>query len=480
METTRPTLALIGGRMVGAAATFAIPMVLVRIFTPEEVGTYRELFLIFTSFYVLLQVGVPESLYYFVPRRSEPAGPVVANTVLALGAIGAACIVAGPWAAPAVARWFGNDALQEHLPLLAVFLGLMLAAAGLEIVMISRRRYALAAVTYAASDALRAAALILPPLVVGGVRALLYGAVVFAALRLGYLLVYLGREFGAELRLHLPSWKRQLAYTLPFGAAVTLEVLQVNYHQYAVASWFDEATFAIYSLGCLQIPIVELLGTSAINVMMVAMADRAGDRSALLSLWQSTVARLALMFVPMVALLLLVARDLITLLYTETYAAAAPIFMLSLVFIVLYALPVDGALRVFARTRFILGMNIFRLAFIASAIGWFVGAFGLLGAMLVTIAATAIVKIAALWRIGALLQAGPTELLPWRSLAGTVVATAVALVPAYLAQAWLVVPKLASLAVVSLVFGATCLAILTLFRGASMFRPWTPLTERAR
>jgi O-antigen/teichoic acid export membrane protein len=480
MDTTRPTLALIGGRMVGAVATFAIPMVLVRVFTPDEVGTYRQLFLIFTSLYVLLQFGVPESLYYFVPRRKEPGGPFVANTVLVLGVVGAVCIALAPWAAPAVARWFDNPALLPHLPWLAVFLGLMLAAAGLEIVMVSRRRYALAAVTFAGSDALRAAALVLPPLIFGGVRAMLFGAVAFAAVRLAYQLAYLGREFGAELRLRLPSWKIQLAYALPFGAAVSVEVLQVNYHQYAVASWFDPATFAIYSLGYTQIPVVELLGTSAINVMMVAMADQAGNRDALLGLWQGTVSRLALMFVPMVALLLLVAHDLITLLYTEAYAASVPIFMVSLTFILLYTLPVDGALRVFARTRFILGMNLFRLAFIAAAIGWFVGAFGLFGAMLVTIAATAIVKLAALWRIGTLLHASPVELLPWRSLATTAAATAIALVPAYLVQAWMDLPKLFSLAIVSVVFGATCLAVLAVFRGAPMLRALMPQTERAR
>jgi O-antigen/teichoic acid export membrane protein len=477
-ETTRPTIALIGGRMIGAVATFAIPTVLVRAFTPEEVGTYRELFLIFTSLYVLLQFGVPESLYYFVPRRQEPGGRFVANTVLLLGVMGAGCMVAGPWAAPMVARALDNPALEPLLPLLAVFLGLMLAAAGLEIVMISRRRYGLAAVTYAGSDALRAAALVLPPLLFGGVRALLYGAVAFAAIRVAYLLGYIVREFGPELRVDLPSWKIQLAYAIPFGAAVTLEILQVYYHQYAVASWFDTATFAVYSLGYLQIPVVELLGTSAINVMMVAMADRAGDRDALLALWRSTVSRLALMFVPMVTLLLLVAHNTITLLYTDAYAASVPIFMLSLAFILLYALPVDGALRVFARTRFIFGMNLFRLTFIALTIGWFVGAFGVLGAMLVTVVATAIVKVAALWRISGLLEAGPIALLPWRALGGTVAASAIAVVPAYVVQGWLVVPKIVNLAIVGIVFGAVCLAMLAIFRGAPALRAMLPQTAR--
>jgi O-antigen/teichoic acid export membrane protein len=480
MDTTRPTLALIAGRLVGAAATFAIPALLVRALDPTEVGTYRELFLIFTSVYLLAQFGLFETLYYFVPRRDESAGAFVANTVLALAAVGLLCVAIGPWAAPSAAAWFGNPVLERHLPFLAAFLGLMLVAAGLEVVMTARRRYAAAAVTYAGSDLLRAAALALPPLVFGTVQSLLVGAVAFAALRVICLVRFLRQEFGASLRLSRARWAEQLAYAVPFGAAATIEVLQVNYHQYAVARWFDTQTFAIYSIACLQIPVVELLGASAINVMMVAMAERAGDARAVLALWHQTIARLALMFVPMVALLLLVAHDLITFLYTDAFAASAPIFMLSLAFIVMYALPVDGALRVFARTRFILGMNVFRLAFIAATIGGFVSAFGLMGAMLSTVAATALVKLAALVRIRQLLGVPATELLPWRALARTLAATAVAAAAAALVNAGWALPAPVSLLVVSLVFGVTCLAILTALHARPVLRALLPQEERAR
>lgn len=480
MDITRPTLALISGRLVGAVATFAIPLVLVRVFTVEEFATYRQLFLIFGTLVLLLQFGLAESLYYFVPREGEAGGRFAANTVVALAALGGAAALAGVWVAPAIARWWNNAALEPLLPLLAVFLALMVTTVGLEIVMITRRRYALAAVTYAVSDAVRAAALLLPAVLLGSVRALLVGAIAAGLFRLVWLIAYLRREFGGSLRPHRPSWVAQLAYTLPFGAAVTIEILQFNYHQYAVASWFDPATFAIYSVACLQIPLVELLGTSAINVMMVAMADPGADTRTRLSLWHATVSRLAVMFLPLVGLVLLVARDLITLLYTDAFAAAAPIFMLSMAFIVMYAIPVDGALRVFARTRFILGMNIFRLVFIAAAIGAFVSAFGLIGAMLVTVIATACVKVAALWRISRLLGVPAVAVLPWRPLAATTAAVLVALVPAAVVHAALALPALLHLTVVGLVFGVTYLALLALAHARPALRAIVPQEERAR
>jgi O-antigen/teichoic acid export membrane protein len=232
-------------------------------------------------------------------------------------------------------------------------------------------------------------------------------------------------------------------------------------------------------VACLQLPIVDLLGTSTINVMMVAMAERDGDRRAMLALWHATIARLTMVFLPLVTLLFLVADDLITLIYTEAFSASVPIFRLSLVFILLFAIPVDGALRVFARTRFILGMNVFRLAFIAASIGWFIGAFGLIGAMVTPVLATALVKLGALWRIRRLLEVRAVDLIPWRSLAANVTAVAIAAVPAWLVKIELDLPQLASIAVVSAVFAVACLAILGATRALqTTIGPVIPHQER--
>ena len=73
--------------------------------------------------------------------------------------------------------------------------------------------------------------------------------------------------------------------------------MQVNYHQWVVAARFDAATFAIYAVGCLQIPLIDLVYTSTCNVMMVRMAELAACEvvrtNAVLALWHDTTARLA-------------------------------------------------------------------------------------------------------------------------------------------------------------------------------------------
>jgi Na+-driven multidrug efflux pump len=186
------------------------------------------------------------------------------------------------------------------------------------------------------------------------------------------------------------AWRGQLLYALPFGLAVAVEIVQANLHQYFVASRFNAETFAIYAVGCLQIPLVDLICTSTANVMMVRMAEEtgSGQRRRALALWHDTTFRLATIVFPLAVLLLLTARGIIVSLFTVRYIASVPIFMIWCFTIVPSALSVDAVLRVYARTRFLLGMNLLRLVLISTSIGWFLSTFGLAGAVLVTLLST--------------------------------------------------------------------------------------------
>ena len=459
---SRPTMLLVAGRAVGFVAAFAIPVVLARIFDRAEYGTYKQLFLVFATLYGLAQLGMAESLYYFVPSRSkEAAGRHVANALVTLGAAGVGCLALLYAMRTTVAAWLTNSQLADHLALVGVLLALMLVTALFEIVMIARKQHFAAAVTYAGSDVTRTLLFVLPALGFGGVRGLLVGGVTFGVLRLAAMLAYLWREFGRELRVDLDIWRRQLAYALPFAMAVSVEVVLLNFHQYFVAARFDTATFAIYSVGCLQIPLIDLVMTSSVNVMMVQMAGHAakGETRAAMALWHDTICKLAFIFFPLTVLLLVTAQQVIVALFTANYLASVPIFMIWTLTILPSAFAVDGVLRVYAQTRFLLVMNLVRLVVVVALISWLLTAFGLRGAVLVTLLAMSIVKGMGVVRAAQLFNAPFAEALPWRRLGAIAGRSLVSAVPAYLILHTLTLPALAELACAGAAYGATYLAL---------------------
>jgi O-antigen/teichoic acid export membrane protein len=471
-STLKPAAALMTGRLAGVAISFCIPVALARVFDPGAFGAYKQLFLLYGTLFGIAQVGMAESLFYFVPSDRDRAGRYAVNSLLVLGAAGAACAAALFIGRHAAAAGLGNEALAGAMPLLGIFLALMLASAGLEIVLTARKQYAAAAGAYAGSDLARAALFVVPVLLVRTLDALLYGAIAFAGLRLLTGVALLRREFGPGLGPDAMLLRRQMAYALPFELSVVVEVLQANWHQYAIAHRFDAATFAVYSVGCLQVPLVDLVASSTCNVMMVQMAEEvaAGRTAAALETWRDAVRRLVLVFVPLVGLLVVGARDLIVLLFTDVYVKSVPIFMIWSVAFLLAALPVDGVLRVHADTRYLLFVGLAKLGLVMVLAPLFIARLGLAGGVAAALVAILAGKILALARIRSRLRAPLAVLLPWADLAGVTLIAALSGLAALLAQRALELPPLSSLVATAILYAASWAVLLgglTLLRSRS-------------
>ena len=258
-STSRPALLLVVGRSIGLAASFAIGIVLARLFDPAVFGTYKQFFLVYATLYGVLQLGMAESLYYFVPRQSQHTGRYVANAMVDARGGGPArarqrCTLArtaiGGWLTPELAgirrpaRSFSDvhadvdRARDRHgFPPAAHDGGHHLCD--------FRHRAARCCSSFRHSRS--------PPF--ARCSSARRSSRDFGSLAT---LVALWREFGRDFRIDLSLWRQQLGYALPFALAVGIEVVLINYHQYVVASRFDAATFAIYAVGCLQIPLFDL------------------------------------------------------------------------------------------------------------------------------------------------------------------------------------------------------------------------------
>ena len=458
----RPAFVLMSGRVVGFVAAFAIPVVLARLLDQAAYGTYKQLFLVYGTLYSIAQLGMAESLFYFLPAAERNGGRYLANSMLVLGLSGAACAIILWCARHAVAHWLNNAALTSYLPLLSAYLMLMLTAAVLEIVMTVRKRHFHAFISYALTDLSRAALFIVPVVWSGRLTWLLYGAIAVAALRVAASVIYLRRQYPRELRPDSRLVRSQMHYAVPFSLYVLVEVAQTNLHQYAVSYHFDTATFAIYSVGCLSIPLVDFLTGSAGNVMMVRMREHLVDGSprAVREIWCDTTRKLMLIFAPLVGGLLVVAQPLIVGLFTLRYQASVPVFMVWTIITLFAGLLTDSVLRVYSQIGFLMMLGIVKLALIAAGIGWFLSNFGLLGAVLVVLLTTVISKTLALARIKSVMRCKLEEFLPWRSLLGLILCSAAAALPALWVKSLLPLPPLLSLMAIAPAYGGAYLLIL--------------------
>src|SRR3989441_6056465 len=133
--SARPLLLLTAGRAVAFVATFATPLVLTRVLNQSAFGTYKQLFLVYSTLAGIAQFGMAESLLYFLPFAPRRGGRYVMNALLTLAGSGLVCLGVLVLAGPHLSRWLGNAALSGFSGLLGAWLMVMLPATVLEIVM---------------------------------------------------------------------------------------------------------------------------------------------------------------------------------------------------------------------------------------------------------------------------------------------------------------------------------------------------------
>lgn len=431
-STTKPALLLMIGRAIGYLVSFAMPITLVRIFTPAEFGTYKLVFLIFTTFVGMGQIGMAESLYYFLPRKPEHAGRYVSNTILMLAVSGTLLLGVSWFGAAYVARWWNNPGLVAYLPVLGVSMVFALTSISFETVLVSQNRYGSAAILYGSTDFVRAVILLAAALLTRDLKWLLIGAAFYGALRCLAMGWYLVRRFGPELRPDTRLWKEQLQYAVPFTIACWASF---NPQGFLMGAWVGTATYAIYAVGCLDVPIVEMVASAFGNVLMVKMGEHIRHGRPVAALWHQTNERLALICFPLVAALQLTAPQLFALLFPPVYSASVPVFRVYALMIPLTVLPIDAALRSYAENRTLIVLNVVRTAIGLGLLYLLISRFGLPGAVIATLIACATVKALAVVRLGQLMHLRMTNLLPWRALGKIMAAAAVATIPAAIVRA---------------------------------------------
>lgn len=416
---------LIMGRGLAFLFTFFLPMFLARKLPPADYGTFKQIFLIFSTFYLILQVGMVQSLYYFVPRDPARRATWLVQSIFVLSLAGIISGTAILLLGPKLASLFSNPALGAFIPHLALFTMLMIGASFFEASLISEEKVAAGSAVLFFSEALRSLFILLPLLINHSLSGIVIGLVLFATVRFVGTLSYTAYSLYRRGSLGGPilGWKTlktQLAYCLPFGAAIVVDVLQVNLHQYTVAYLFDAATFALYSVGMLQIPIVDLFYTPMSDLLIVRMGRliREGSARERLALWVEMTRRLALLFIPMAIFFGLISYDLIVLFFTETYAASAPLFRIAAMTIVLSAFLTEGMLRCHAEAKFFLLIPTLKVTLTLLLIVPMIKLWGLLGAVVATVFVAYLGKLLMLWKIRRLMEVPWSAFLPWQALGG--------------------------------------------------------------
>lgn len=422
---------LSASRAVGQVLNALANIFIVRYLTQTEYGTYRQVYLLYSTLVIAGEFGFVESLYYFIPRQPAKRAIFLRQSILTIGVLQVLLGVLLTHFGGAIGNYFHNPAVPAYMDLLAIYLGLSVITRVWETELVAEKRVPLASLISGGSETIKVLFMFLALFLAPGIRPLLMAMAFAAGLKFLAFVIFLGREFrwfanAGSLAEGLPQWSYAAALWVPgFINTVAGQV-----HQYIVGYYFDPLHYAIYAVGCFQVPFLAILTNSIAEILMVRATDyQSHGRSAdLYQLWCNACLKSLMLLVPIVVGLVVVAKPLIILVFTERYVASVPLFRIIVLGLIFSGIFQDPMFRAWGAMRTYSFFYVLR-ALLNVGLGIMLAKFwGLWGAALSTVAALAIMNTGQLFPIAKLLGVPFGRVLPWRGIAKILLCT-VAVVP---------------------------------------------------
>src|SRR5581483_10037358 len=222
---SRQALVLITGRGLAAAFTFFIPVVLARHLSPSDYGTFKQIFLIYSSLFLILPFGIIQSLYYFIPKEPQRIRTYLVQSFVFLQGSGLAAILFLLAFRKSIALYLNNPDLEGYLLQLGVFIFFMLSSSYFEALLISSQKINQASLLGFASEAGKTVCMLIPLLIFKELSYLMWGMNLFALFRFLFVLVYIIKEYHLSWSdFEWGAFRQQLLYSVPFGLGVILQV----------------------------------------------------------------------------------------------------------------------------------------------------------------------------------------------------------------------------------------------------------------
>lgn len=463
------------------AMQFLLPVLLVRYLAPEAFGQYRLLWLAIMTLMVLLPLNMPQTLYYFLPRSDTATRRLYVHMTLlylfAAGLLGGALI--GSWnpLLPSSVRSLGEYGVL--VPALAVLFATTFL---LDMLPTVEERVHWQAGVVVALSLLRTVVLGWAAWRTGDLRVLLGLLLALCLLKLLLLLTYIERWHG----LGGPWWRGreflgQLRHAVPFGLSTALYGLRSQADQWVVAVLFPLANFAAFSIATVIGPMVNLFRQSINHVFLPSMSrfQADGDMAGMIDLNNRANVMVATLAYPLLAFVFVFAEEIVALVYTDTYLAAAPVMRVYIVGLLVFVVELSSVMLLLREGAFALRLNLAVL--VASvALSWLVARdYGLAGAAMGSTVALYADRYATLRRIVVATGLPLRQLQDWPALGWLLLFSTVA---ATLSWSLIDTQFAAARAPARLLVGAAVLAgtYAAFMSARGMARkPWPGRTERA-
>lgn len=385
------------GQAATTLASLVTAAVLARLFTRSDYAVYRQTMMVYAVAAPFVALGFNQALLYFLPTESDrPRSVLVENLILLTlgGAVLTAFLLLG--GNDFLAKRFDNPELARTLLILAPYPLLMLPAGSFSACLLARDRTTQAAIFNVASRLVILVAVLAPVTVWTApdvaVRGLVGGSLITASGAMWFMFRACREGPWAPT---LAGMRRQASYALPLGLATLVGTIDRSLDKVMVSTMCSPVDFAVYVNGAMEIPLIGIVTGSITSVLIVEyrVLFAEGRTDEALRLIHRAMIKGALILVPVMFILMILAPELMRVLYGVTYSESALPFRVYLLLLPIRTLTFGAILMATGRSAYVFVNAGLTLAANALLTYFAIHLFGATGAAIATVSAVYMVAV---------------------------------------------------------------------------------------
>jgi len=384
-------------KIIGLVISMVTAMLLARLRTVEEYGTYSQLIISINLATTIIMMGLPNSLNYFLAgAETKEERSYFLNVYYSLSTI--LSVVVGLFLVlivPLLVRYFTNAALINFLYFLAVFPWTRIIMSSVENVLVVYNRTNTITAFRLLNSALLLGIVVLVQLMnwTFSTYMILYLAVEILFTIVVYVIV---KDCAGQLRFKfdLELTKRIFKFSVPLGIASMIGTLNIELDKLVIGGLMDTEHLAIFTNASKEMP-VTIVTTSITAVLMPRMVRllKKDENEKAVNLW-SDATYISFTIISFVAFALFVfAPEVITVLYSEKYLAGVSVFRIYSLLLLLRCTYFGMALNASGYSKFIFYSSVASLLLNLTLNYLFFYIFGFIGPALASLLAQLIINL---------------------------------------------------------------------------------------
>ncbi|MDO9578469.1 MAG: oligosaccharide flippase family protein [Candidatus Cloacimonadales bacterium] len=419
-SSTLKTVVVTLGRSLERIVLLGSTILLSRYLTQNDYGTYRQVFLISGLLITALNFGIPNSINYFLPFYSkDKQKSFLLQTILFQLFLGVLASSALWFGSGQIANIFDNPELIRSLRLFSLYPLFILPSMSYSNIFICINKVKLAGVLSPILGLIQLTLVVVSVLLKYSLSSLLLLLLLAAFLQFILIMILLYKSYyKVHFSLSFSEFLNQLQFSTPIGLATIIGVAIVKIDQIMVSSFFSVEEYAVYSVGALELPFINMITISAMAVITpyLVTQKKSMRMDLFMQKWRNSIIKLSYIIFPVAIFFLFFAHETIVVLYSNKYEDSSIIFQIYLLKLLVKVTFFGHILLALGKSKKILQYTLITLVVNVALNLLFIKIFGFIGAATATVFSAFLISFLQLKEISKIINIKIKEIWPWNKM----------------------------------------------------------------